>query len=60
MLGNVLGATFSATKPVESPSLPLEGVHHIHASHCLPLGVLGVGHGVTDDILQENLREGLD
>ena len=49
---------FLATKSVESPSLPLEGVDHIHGSHGLPLGVLGVGHGVTDDVLQEDLREG--
>ena len=57
---NDLGATSSSSKAVESPALPLEGVHHVHGSHGLPLGVLGVGHGVTDDILQENLREDLD
>ena len=57
---NELGATFSASEAVESPALPLEGVHHVHGSHGLPLGVLGVGHGVTDDILQEDLGEGLD
>ena len=48
---------FLATKSVEGPSLPLEGVHHIHGSHGLPLGMLGVGHGVTDDVFQEDLRE---
>ena len=57
---NDLGATSSSSKAIESPALPLEGVHHVHGSHGLPLGVLGVGHGVTDDILQEDLGESLD
>ena len=48
-----------ASKPVECAALPLEGVHHVHGSDSLPLGVLGVGHGVTDDVLQEYLQEKL-
>ena len=54
------GISFLATKSVESPALPLEGVHHVHGSHGLALGVLSVGHGVTDDILQENLKKWLE
>ena len=53
---NELGATSSSSEAVESPALPLEGVHHVHGSHGLPLGVLGVGHGVADDILKEHLH----
>ena len=51
--------TILATETVESPALPLEGVHHIHGSHSLALGVLSVGHGVTDDIFQEHLEKDL-
>ena len=54
------GAAYLSTESVEGPPLPLEGVDHIHGSHGLPLGVLGVGHGVPDDVLQEHLRELLD
>ena len=46
-----------ATEPVESPALPLESVHHVHGSHGIPLGMLGVGHDVMDDILQEDLEK---
>ena len=41
---------------VQGASLALEGVDHIHGSHGLPLGVLGVGDGITDDVLEENLE----
>ena len=54
------GAAYLSTESVEGPPLPLEGVDHIHGSHGLPLGMLGVGHGVPDDVLQEHLRELLD
>ena len=49
-----------ASEAVESPPLPLESVYNVHGSDSLPLGVLGVGHGVPDDVLQEHLRELLD
>ena len=49
----------SASEAVESPPLPLESVDDVHGSDSLPLGVLGVGHGVTDDVLQEHLQEKL-
>ena len=46
-----------ASKPVEGAALPLERVHHVHGGHSLPLGVLGVGHRVADNILQEHLTK---
>ena len=54
-----LGVSSSASEAVESPPLPLESVDDVHGSDSLPLGVLGVGHGVTDDVLQEYLQEKL-
>ena len=45
-----------ASESVEGASLPLEGIHHIHGGDGLPLGVLGVGDGVPDDVLQEDLQ----
>ena len=46
-----------SAETVEGMSLPLEGVHHVHGSDGLPLGVLGVGDGVTDDVLEEDLKD---
>ena len=54
-----LGVSSSASEAVESSPLPLESVDDVHGSDSLPLGVLGVGHGVTDDVLQEHLQEKL-
>ena len=34
----------------------LEGIDNIHGSDSFPLRVLGVSHGITDHILQENLQ----
>ena len=44
------------SESVQSTSLPLQGVDHVHGSDSLPLGVLGVGDGVSDDVLQEHLH----
>ena len=44
-------------KSVKGPALSLEGVYNIHGCHGLPLGVLGVGDGITDDVLQEHLED---
>ena len=41
---------------VEGASLTFEGIHHIHGSDSLPLSMLGVGDGITDDILKEDLE----
>ena len=45
-----------AAKSVQSTSLAFESVHHIHGRNGLSLGVLGVGHSITDDILEENFE----
>ena len=44
------------SESVQGASLPLEGIDHIHGGDGLPLGVLGVGDGVSDDVLQEHLH----
>merc|ERR1712192_82614 len=45
-----------SSKAVQGPALPLQSIHHIHGSDSLPLGMLGVGDSITDDILQEHLE----
>merc|ERR1719281_2356331 len=44
-----------AAEAVQGAALALEGVHDVHGGHGLPAGVLGVGDGVTDDVLEEHL-----
>ena len=46
-----------SAKSVQSPSLSLESVDDVHGGDGLPLGVLGVCHGITDDVLKENLKD---
>ena len=43
------------SESVESTSLPLEGIDHVHGGDGLPLGVLGVGDGILASVC--NLRE---
>ncbi len=45
-----------AAEAVQGAALALEGVHDVHGGHGLPAGVLGVGDGVTDDVLEEHLE----
>jgi hypothetical protein len=45
-----------ASEAVQGAALTLEGVHDVHGGHGLPAGVLGVGHGVTNDVLEEHLQ----
>merc|ERR1719249_333179 len=45
-----------SSKAIEGPALPLQCVYHVHGGHSLPLGMLCVGHSISDDILQENLE----
>lgn len=45
-----------ASESVESAALAFESIDDIHGGDGLPLGVLGVGDGIADDILQENLQ----
>ena len=44
------------TETVKGSALSLEGVDDVEGGDGLPLGVLGVGDGVTDDVLKANQR----
>ena len=46
-----------STEAVEGAALALEGVDDVHGRDRLALGVLRVGHGVTDDVLEEVLQD---
>ena len=46
-----------SAEAVKGAALALEGVDDIHGSDGLPAGVLGVGDGVTDDVLEEDLED---
>ena len=46
-----------SSESVEGTSLPLEGIDDIHSGDSLPLGVFGVGDGITDDVLKEDLED---
>ena len=45
------------SESVEGAALPLEGIDDVHGGDGLPLGVLGVGDGIPDDVLKENLED---
>jgi hypothetical protein len=45
-----------ASKPVQSPSLPLQGVNDIHGRDSLPPRVLGVCYCVANHVLEEYLQ----
>jgi hypothetical protein len=49
-------ASSLAAEAVKGAALALEGVDHVEGGHCLAAGVLGVGHGITDHVLQEDLE----
>ena len=55
--GPIVSLTALTSKTVEGTSLPLESVDHVHGSDSLPLGVLGVGDGIPDDVLEEHLED---
>ena len=42
-----------STETVDGASLALEGIHNVKSGDGLALGVLGVGDGIADDVLQE-------
>merc|ERR1719221_369630 len=44
-------------KAVQSSALPFESIDNVHGSDSLPLGVLGVGDSISDDVLQEHLQD---
>lgn len=41
---------------VESSALSFQSIDDVHGCDGLPLGVLSVGDGITDDIFQEHLQ----
>lgn len=43
-------------KSVQSTSLAFQSVHYVHGGNGLTLGVLGVGHGIADNVLKEVLQ----
>ena len=53
------GKRFSCltSKSVQGASLPLEGIDDIHGGDGLPLGVFGVGDGIPDHVLKEDLED---
>ena len=51
------GSCCLTAEAVQGAALPLQSIDHIHGSDGLPLGVLGVGDSVTDDILEEHLED---
>lgn len=44
------------SESVQGTSLTLESIDDIHGGDGLPLGVFGVGYGVPDDVLKEDLE----
>ena len=44
-------------KTVQSAALSFQSIDHIHGGDGLPLSVLGVGDGVADYVLQEDLED---
>ncbi len=45
------------TEAVEGLALALERVDDVEGRHGLAAGVLSVGHGVADDVLEEHLED---
>ena len=46
-----------SSETVQSLALALEGIDNVQGSHSFALGVLGVGDGITDDVLEEDLED---
>ena len=45
------------SESVQGPALSFQGVNYVHGSDGLPLGMLCVCDGITDDVLQEHLQD---
>ena len=54
---NTSSLTSLTSESVQGTSLTFQGVDDIHGGDSLPLGVLGVGDSITDDILKEYLKD---
>ena len=46
----------STTEAVQSATLPLESIYHVHSSHSLAASMLGIGHSVANNVLKEDLE----
>ena len=46
----------SATESVQGAPLTLQSIHHVHSCYGLPFGVLRVGDGVPDNVLEEHFQ----
>ena len=53
----MLGARSLAAEAIQGAALALERVHHVEGGDGLAASVLGVGHGIADDVLQEHLED---
>ena len=51
------GGDSLTAEAVQGAALALQSVDDVHGRHSLALGVLGVGHGITDDVLEEHLQD---
>jgi len=45
------------SESVQGPALSLKSVDNVHGCDGLPLGMLSVGDGITDDVLEEHLED---
>ena len=52
-----MGVRCLAAEAVQSAALAFQSVDDIHGGDSLPLGVLGVGDGITDHVLKEHLED---
>ena len=50
------GVRCLAAEAVQSAALAFQSVDDIHGGDSLPLGVLGVGDSISDDVIQESLQ----
>ena len=48
---------FLTSKTVQCTSLTFQGIDNVHGCNSLSLGVLGVGHCISDDILKEDFED---
>lgn len=53
---HVISLCFLAAEAIEGTALAFECVDHVHGGDGLALGVLRVGDGVADHVLQEHLQ----
>ena len=50
-------AEILTSESVEGSSLSLQGIDDIHSGDSLPLGMLTVGHGIPNHVLQKDLQD---